>query len=104
MKYRIVIEPTAKHDMDVSYHWGVTVWGVTKTQHWMNRLLAAMGSLADFPERNPLALENDEFTQDIRQLTFHRYRILYTIQKKTVHILHVRGAYVSPEFSAEDDE
>jgi hypothetical protein len=36
---------------------------------------------------------NDEFAEEIRQMIVGRYRVLFTIQKGKVHVLHIRGAY-----------
>jgi hypothetical protein len=52
----------------------------------------------------PIAPDQEEYPVEVRQLVFGRYRILYTVQKKTVHILAVRGAYVSPDMALPDDE
>ena len=41
----------------------------------------------------PLAPEDDEFSAEIRQMIVGRYRILFTIRKQKVHVLHIRGAY-----------
>ena len=50
--------------------------------------------LDQFPARCPLAPENEHFTQEIRQLLYGPrndvYRILFTIQGDTVHVLHDR--------------
>lgn len=46
------------------------------------------------PKGFPIAPENDEFAEEIRQMIVGRYRILYTIRKRKVHVLHVRGAYL----------
>lgn len=39
------------------------------------------------------APEDDEFSEEIRQMIVGRYRVLFTIRKHKVHVLHVRGAY-----------
>jgi hypothetical protein len=41
-----------------------------------------------------IAPENDEFVEEIRQMIVGRYRVLFTIQGRKVHVLHVRGAYI----------
>jgi len=51
-------------------------------------------SLSLLPKGFPLAPEDDEFTEEIRQMIVGRYRVLFTIRKHTVHVLHVRGAHV----------
>jgi hypothetical protein len=47
------------------------------------------------PKGFSLAPENDEFTEEIRQMIVGRYRVLFTIKKGRVHVLHVRGAHTS---------
>jgi len=46
------------------------------------------------PKRCPLAPENEYYPEEIRQLLYGRrqgrYRILFTIEQRTVTILHVR--------------
>ncbi len=38
--------------------------------------------------------ENEEFSEEIRQMIAGRYRVLFTIKGRNVHVLHVRGTYV----------
>ena len=45
------------------------------------------------PKGFPLAPEDDEFSEEIRQMIVGRYRVLFTIKKQKVHVLHIRGAY-----------
>ena len=45
------------------------------------------------PRGFPLAPEDDEFSGAIRQLIVGRYRVLISIRKQKVHVLHIRGAY-----------
>ena len=60
----------------------------------------AMASLGILPARCPLALENDRFPFEVRQLLYgrkpHVYRILFTIDGDTVNILHIRHARRKP--------
>jgi hypothetical protein len=41
----------------------------------------------------PLAPEDDEFSEDIRQITVGRYRMWFTIKRRKVHVLDVSGAF-----------
>ncbi|MCA1602228.1 MAG: hypothetical protein LC776_11490 [Acidobacteria bacterium] len=43
------------------------------------------------PKGFPLAPEDNEF----RQMIVGRYRVLFTIKGRKVHVLHVTGAYVA---------
>lgn len=38
--------------------------------------------------------QQDNFSEEIRQMVVGRYRVLFTIRGRKVHVLHVRGAYV----------
>ena len=55
------------------------------------------------PKGFPLAPEDDEFSEEIRQMVVGRYRVLFTIKGRKVHVLHVRGAYVGAIDQPEDD-
>lgn len=57
---------------------------------WYEGLLEAFESLSKLPLRCPLAPEGILFDEEIRQLLYGRYRILYVIDRKTVYILRVR--------------
>jgi hypothetical protein len=51
----------------------------------------------------PLAPEDDEFSQEIRQMVVGRYRVLFTIKGREVHVLHVRGAHPGRIDQLEED-
>jgi plasmid stabilization system protein ParE len=71
------------------------VWGKRKAQQWVRQLRSAVSKqLAVVPKGFPLAPEDDEFFEEIRQMVVGRYRLLFTIKGRKVHVLHVRGAYV----------
>lgn len=75
---------------------GCRVWGKAQAQKWARDLRAAITKqLTTVPTGLPLAQENDEFREEIRQMIVGRYRVLFTIQGRRVHVLHVRVAYVS---------
>lgn len=67
---------------------------------WFRDLLKKLAALETLPERHPLAPENEEFDEEIRE-TFlgkrhHKYRILFTIHRTKVHVLHVRHGARQP--------
>jgi plasmid stabilization system protein ParE len=104
-KYRVIIEESAQVDVQDSYAWGLHVWGKTQAQKWARALRdATMKQLASLPSSFPLAPESKEFQEEIRQMVVGRYRVLFTIQGRTVHVLHLRGAYVGSIESAGRDE
>jgi plasmid stabilization system protein ParE len=57
---------------------------------WYDGLLEAFRSLEQFPLRWGLARESPFFKDEIRQLIYGRYRVLFTIKENTVLVLSVR--------------
>ena len=94
-RYVVVLELSAQADVRGSYDWGCGVWGKKEAKRWIRELRAAITKqLSLIPKGFPLAPENDEFSEEIRQMIVGRYRVLFTIRKNKVHVLHVRGSYV----------
>lgn len=94
-RYGVVFEQSAQADVRESYEWGRRTWGKHEAQQWIRELRKAVSSqLAIVPKAFPLAPEDDEFAEEIRQMIVGRYRILFTIKGREVHVLHVRGAYL----------
>src|SRR5438046_10531325 len=93
--YALVFEQSAQADVRESYNWGCRVWGKHEAKQWVRQLrIAVSKQLAVVPKGFPLAPEDDEFSEEIRQMIVARYRV-FTIKGRKVHVLHVRGAYVS---------
>ncbi len=61
---------------------------------WFRGLMNAIASLQEKPRRCALALENEIFSEEVRQLLYGKsrniYRILFTIRDETVYVLYVR--------------
>jgi plasmid stabilization system protein ParE len=93
-RYRVIIERSAQVDIEGSYQWGVAHFGKHQADEWLRHLRRSCRRLATLPERCPIAPEDDEFFETIRHLITGRYRVLFTVTGNTVHILHLRGAYV----------
>ncbi|MCA9436104.1 MAG: type II toxin-antitoxin system RelE/ParE family toxin [Candidatus Omnitrophica bacterium] len=91
--FEIVIQDSAIREMEVAYEWIADEAPMAAT-NWYNGCIDAVESLREFPKRCPLAPENEFFKPEIRQLLYgernRAYRILFTIHKNSVHILHVR--------------
>jgi plasmid stabilization system protein ParE len=95
-RYAVVFEESAQADVRGSYDWGCRVWGKKEAQRWVRELRTAVSrQLSLVPGGFPLAPENAEFSEEIRQMIVGRYRVLFTIKKRKVHVLHVRGSYGS---------
>jgi plasmid stabilization system protein ParE len=93
-KYRVVMHPEAEIDIISSYRWGTKNWGEERAKAWVNELRKTiLTRLTSLPLRCPAAPESDELGRTVRQLIVQRYRVLFTVDKQTVTILHVRGSY-----------
>ena len=94
-RYRVIFEESAQENVRQSYDWGCRAWGKREAQHWARELRSAVvKQLGVVPKGFPLAPENEEFSEEIRQMVIGRYRVLFIIKGRNVHVLHVRGAYV----------
>ena len=94
-RYAVVFEESAQADVRESYDWGRRVWGKYEAQQWVRQLRKAVADqLTLVPKAFPLA-EDDEFSEEIRQMVVGRYRILFTVKGRKVHVLHVRGAVLN---------
>jgi plasmid stabilization system protein ParE len=103
--YTVTFAASAKTDIFQSFEWGCRVWGKHQAQRWARDLRSAIQQqLKHFPTGLPLAPENENSTDEIRQLIVGRYRVLFTIQGKKVHVLHVRGAYTRDVDQNGDEE
>jgi plasmid stabilization system protein ParE len=94
-RYDVIFEESAQTDVRGSYDWGCRVWGKKEAQQWVRELQrSVLRQLSLVPKGFPLAPENDEFSEEIRQMIVGRYRVLFLIKKRKVHVLHVRGAHL----------
>ena len=92
--FRIVIEPTAFEDIEEVLRW-LSEKAPYKVAEWLSNLHKTIGTLADMPDRCPLAPENGRWgPEELRQHLFDeypsKYRILFVIVEETVHIVQVR--------------
>lgn len=95
------VEPTDKALVDAgeAYFW-INEQSEGIALRWYEGLLKAFRSLEKSPLRCPLAPESAFFEEEIRQLIYGKYRILFTVEGENVFILRVRhGAreYLKPE-------
>jgi plasmid stabilization system protein ParE len=91
-RYGVAIEESVQAEVRESYDWGCRVWGKAQAQKWLRELRKAISQqLAIVSKGFPLAPENDEFLEEIRQMIIGRYRVLFTINGRKVHVLHIRG-------------
>ncbi len=92
-KYHVEITAAAEAELQDAYQ-RIQEDSPARAARWRKRLLEQTQRLETLPERCPLAPENVFFAEDIRQLLYGRrsgvYRILFTIEKNTVYVLHIR--------------
>jgi plasmid stabilization system protein ParE len=93
MKYRVIIQPPARADIEAAYLY-LRDRSEDAAERWLSGLEEAIESLNQLPERFALAPESGEFPEHIRQLIYGRrrgrYRILYLVRENKVHVLHIR--------------
>jgi len=74
---------------------------------WYEGIMKAFRSLEKNPLRCPHAPESAFFEEEIRQLIYGKYRILFTVEGETVFVLRVRHSaqeYLRPEDDEETEE
>ncbi len=93
MTHRVLIQPSAEEDIDSIVRW-IAENSPRNAGEWYQRIKNAISSLSQNPKRCPIAPENEFFEEEIRHLLYGRrqyiYRILFTVHKDVVHVLHVR--------------
>src|SRR5688572_11385413 len=95
MKYKVVVSPTAEADLDDIFRF-IAHDNPTAAGKFVAAVRSKMKALAQMPARCPPAPEDGMGGLEIRQLIFHSYRILFTIDVRTVRVLRVRhGARLS---------
>jgi plasmid stabilization system protein ParE len=93
-RYAVIFEESAQADVRGSYDWGCRVWGKNEARRWIRELRTAiLKQLSIVPKGFPIAPEDEEFAEEIRQMIVGRYRVLFNIRKGKVHVLHIRGAH-----------
>lgn len=98
MRYHIEISSVAEAEADAAFLRISQITSPQTASQWYAGLLTAIDSLTVMPRRCSLARENDNFSNEIRQLLYGKgrnlYRILFTIlgdeNFSTVRILHIR--------------
>ncbi len=100
-KYKIILDPDAEADINLSFQWGCRTWGQDDAKVWIRDLRNTFRNrLTSMPLSCPRAPESEELGVTVRHLVVGRYRILFIVEKRTVTILHVKGSHVahpSPE-------
>ena len=100
MTFRVEMTAAAEQDADAILDWLLSQHAGGAGMEWFLGLQDAITSLAEFPKRCPLSPENTVFPFEVRHLLYglspHVYRILFTIEDKTVYVLHIRHGRRQP--------
>lgn len=99
------VEPTDKALVDAgeAYFW-ISEQSEGAALRWYEGLLKAFRSLEKNPLRCPLAPESAFFEEEIRQLIYGKYRVLFTVEGETVFVLRVRHGAREYLKSEEDED
>jgi plasmid stabilization system protein ParE len=97
MNYRVELAETAKMDIRRQSQWLRDESSSAAAEKWLTGLYKAIDTLKARPSRFPLAVENDKFPGEIRELLYgkrgkrqHKHRIIFTIRDDTVYVLYIR--------------
>lgn len=103
--YKIEITTTAEVEAEEAILW-IKRHSSDAANRFGQGLIKAIKSPENNPLRCSLAPENEFFYEEIRQLLYGKYRILITIENKTVYILHIRHssqAFLRQKFEEDED-
>lgn len=94
MAFEVRFTDQAERDADSILAWLLNEGAGDAGSRWFFGLQDAILSLAERPLRCPLAAESQEFRFEVRQLLYgrrpHVYRILFSVERTVVNILHIR--------------
>lgn len=109
MAFLVEITPIAEVQIEQAYRW-YRERNPQFADLWFRSLMNAIATLQEKPLRCPLAIEQDVFSEEVRQLLHGKakntYRVLFSIRASTVYILYLRHTSQNPltsdDFEAED--
>jgi hypothetical protein len=95
MKYRVVLHPFVVEDIRRNAVWWAEHHSSEEAVEWFDYAFASLESLEEFPASQPLAMENEDFPYELRNLLFGfgsrpSYRALFTVRDDVVHVLTVQ--------------
>jgi plasmid stabilization system protein ParE len=88
-RFRVELTEPAERDIAEAEEW-IAAASPAAAERWIDGLLSALESLGTMPRRCALAPEDEDHLEEIRQLIYQRYRVLFTISGRRVLVLHVR--------------
>ena len=92
-RWNVIVELPAQQDIAEAHLW-LAEQAPDAADRWFDDIYDSIGSLENFPERCSVAPESRFLSLEIRQIFHgrrqHKYRILFTVSGREVHVLHVR--------------
>lgn len=90
-RYTLRISRTARDEVAEAIDYIASESSPAAAQQWLDELDAVLQSLAEMPQRFPLARENPRFPHgDLHRALHHKHRILFTVKGDVVRVLHGR--------------
>ena len=92
-KYHVIVTPEAQAGIRHALEY-IHENAPANAARWLQELYKQMDTLERFPGRGAFAREREYLDEDLRQLVFKSYRIVFQIneQENTVYVLYVRHA------------
>lgn len=99
MAYRVSLTRPAEEDAYAAFE-RIHELAPASADNWLRRLFAAIGTLADMPDRCPVITEADELGYPVRHLLYGKrngqYRIIFDIQETSDEGPRVRVLRIWP--------
>ena len=100
MAYRIEFRPRAEQDLETLFRQFVQQ-SIIRGPRWVSGLEDTIYSLGEMPERCPVVRQFSRPLVAVRRILYgrhpHVYKVYFTVESKTVWILHIRaGARKEP--------
>ena len=93
-RYSVVVTPFAAANIREAHAW-LSAKNPVYADRWLAAIREKILSLATLPESHAVARESAAFDVEIRQVLVGRgtpWKVFFTVQGSTVHVLHVRHA------------
>lgn len=93
MVFQVRIARKAEIEIEIAYEW-LKQSNSSYADRWFRGLMNKLATLQEKPRRCSLAIENNVFPEEVRQLLYGKrkniYRILFVIRDNTVYIIYLR--------------
>ena len=92
-QYEVIVTPEAKENIIAAFDY-ISERSPLNASRWLSGLYRQINDLELMPSRFGRAREQDYFEEDVRQVVYKSYRIIYRIDEVElrVYVLYVRHA------------